>query len=129
TCRDPTKRPPSAWIETVSCPSRSGRVSGVRVSGRATFECERSGVTTMKMMSSTRQTSTSGVTLMSLLIPAIESPNRPALRRMGLTSRLGEQVAQLRGDVVHLDPQARDAVGQDVEHPGGGNGDEKTEGG
>ena len=56
--------------EIVSCFWFSGIFSGWLVSGSATSIPFCSiGVTTMKMMSSTRQTSTSGVTLISLRTP------------------------------------------------------------
>src|SRR5215213_9218703 len=68
----PTYTVPSALTEICSCFSVSGVFSGFVVIGRLTGTPFWSmGVTTMKMMSSTRQTSTSGVTLMSDVRPAL----------------------------------------------------------
>src|ERR1700674_2652524 len=84
------------------------------------------GVTTMKMISSTRQTSTRGVTLIWLLI---------SVSRLGLTRRgnipgplLHEEVDQLGAGVGHLDLQPLQLVGEVVEHPGRRDGDAETQG-
>src|ERR1700689_822732 len=84
------------------------------------------GVTTMKMISSTKQTSTSGVTLIWL---------RTSMIIFGLTRRgsipaplLHEEVAQLGSGVRHLDLQPLELVGEVVEHPGRWNGDAEAEG-
>src|SRR5216684_2837102 len=97
-----------------------------------------SGVTTMKMMRSTRQTSTSGVTLMSLWSlsrpppPPIAIGLRPPKRLGGANSccaaPLDEVVEQLRGRVGHLDLEALDLVHEDVEKPDRRDRDEETEG-
>src|SRR3984893_13274924 len=123
-----TKTLPSCLIEMVSCLLFSGIFSGTFVSGRATSTpfCS-SGVTTMKMTSSTRQTSTRGVTLIWLFT---------SMTRLGLTRRgsiptplLHEEVDQLGGRVRHLDLQPLQLVGKVVEHPGRRDGDAEAEGG
>src|SRR6185295_17650370 len=91
--------------------------------------CSR-GVTTMKMISSTRQTSTRGVTLMSPRTPLV--PKMSALlarlgRNIAGPLLLHEEVDQLRGGVRHLDLQALDPAGEVVEHPGGRDGHEEAE--
>src|ERR1700730_16939040 len=122
-----TKTLPSCLMEMVSCLLFSGIFSGTLVSGRATSMpfCS-SGVTTMKMISSTRQTSTRGVTLIWLLT---------SRTRLGLTRRgsipaplLHEEVDQLGGGVRHLDLQPLQLVGEVVEDPGCRDGDEETQG-
>src|SRR5512141_1932964 len=98
-----------------------------------------SGVITMKMMSSTRTTSTSGVTLMSLLTPllpmsidTIRSPSPRGLLAahggLGLTF-LEEVVDELVGGVVDVDLHVLDAVRQIVEHHDGRDRHEEAEGG
>src|SRR5581483_3468343 len=58
----------SCWMAMASCFGPSGIFSGLAVSGSCTgTPFTIIGVTTMKMISSTRQTSTRGVTLMSAL--------------------------------------------------------------
>src|SRR5258708_29200491 len=96
-----TKMLPSCLIEMVSCLLFSGIFSGTFVSGRTTSMPFCSiGVTTMKMISSTRQTSTRGVTLIWLLTSSTS---------FGLTCLgsipgplLHEEVDQLGGGVRHL---------------------------
>src|SRR5213594_948325 len=74
------------------------------------------GVTTMKMIRSTRQMSTKGVTLMSELSPRLP----PTFIAMLLGSRrlpLQEEIDQLRRRVGHLDPEELDLALEVVEHP------------
>src|SRR5215471_10181543 len=90
----------------------------------------------MKMIRRTRQTSTSGVTLMSLftsssflLLPCIVGVRCRCIR-LGrlLVPPLLEHVAdELRGHVVHVDDEALYLAGVEVEEHGGGNGDEQTD--
>src|SRR5260370_3495425 len=113
----PLKTLPSCLTEASSCLLFSGIFSGLWVSGRATSTPFCSiGVTTMKMINSTRQTSTRGVTLIWLFT---------SITRLGLTRRgsiptplLHEEVDQLGGRVRHLDLQPLQLVGEVVEHPG-----------
>src|SRR5258708_1486680 len=124
----PTKTLPSSLTETSSCLLFSGIFSGLWVSGRATSTPFCSiGVTTMKMINSTRQTSTRGVTLIWLFT---------SITRLGLTRRgsiptplLHEEVDQLGGRVRHLDLQPLQLVGEVVEHPGRRDGDAEAESG
>src|ERR1700742_3522639 len=113
----------------VSCLELSGILSGFAVSGSDTLMPFWSiGVTTMKMIRSTKQTSTRGVTLMSL---------RTSLTRLSFWCLcnilaplpLHEEVDQLRGGVRHLDLKPLQLVREVVEHPGRRNGDAETEGG
>src|SRR5882672_4476709 len=91
------------------------------------------GVTTMKMIRSTRHTSTRGVTLMSDLTSPAEplptcmgshplSPHRDVLL-------LDEEVHQFGGGVVHLEDEVVHPAGEDVEDPDRRDGDEESEGG
>src|SRR5215203_3397600 len=114
---------------TVSCFWFSGILSGFEVSGSVTSTpfCNM-GVTTMKMINSTKQTSTRGVMLMS---------PRTALTRLGLLClgsmlaplALHEEVDQLGGGLLHLDLKTLQHVGEVVEHPGRRDGHAETEGG
>src|SRR5258708_13299377 len=112
----PTKTLPSSLTETSSCLLFSGIFSGLWVSGRATSTPFCSiGVTTMKMINSTRQTSTRGVTLIWLFT---------SITRLGLTRRgsiptplLHDEVDQLGGRVRHLDLQPLQLVCEAVNHP------------
>src|SRR5215203_4921769 len=119
---------PSSLTETSSCFSLSGIFSGSDVSGRATSTPFWSmGVTTMKMISSTRQTSTRGVTLMSLRTSgAFIVCLRPSLSSISLLL-FHEEVDQLGGRVRHLDLEPLELVGEVVEHPRGRNGHEQAE--
>src|SRR2546428_2037712 len=79
------------------------------------------GVTTMKIIRSTRQMSTKGVTLMSELRP----PPPPTFIDMLLATRplpLQEEIDQLRRRVGHLDPEELDLALEIVEHPHRGDG-------
>src|SRR5512136_877060 len=114
----PRKILPSDWIATLTCFWPSGYFSGLEVSGSSTGmpDCSR-GVTTMKMISSTRQTSTSGVTLMSdWTEPALSTFGPPcslACRRADCIASsvlLDEEVDQLRRGVRHLDLEALDLI-------------------
>src|SRR4029077_6625100 len=86
------------------------------------------GVTTMKMINSTSQTSTRGVTLMSLRTPRT-SVGLLCLGSMLAPLPLHEEVDQLRRRVRHLDLQPLEHVGEVVEHPGPRDGDRETKGG
>src|SRR5262245_52581526 len=100
------------------------------------------GVTTMKMMSSTSTTSTSGVTLMSAITPeeglaftvACRAPRLPrdaiALapgRALAAAAFLQNVIHQLRGDVVHVHDEAVDPIREVVEHPDRRDGDQEPE--
>src|SRR5436309_1119075 len=105
------------------------------------------GVSTMKMMSSTRTTSTSGVMLMSERTPPLLSTSIPIglglhpgsgsrgrLHGAGVgqglveAAFLEEEVDQLVGSVGDVDAHLFDAVGQVVVHHQGRNRDQQTEG-
>src|SRR5690348_9896461 len=132
----------------------SASSSGLTMSrGRLTeTPCCRSGVTIMKMISSTSITSTIGVTLISELYslappisipiaktPYVEQPPK-AVRSDSLrnTSRklaaklfrtlFDEIVNQLGSRVLHFNAKARDLVCKVVEQPNSGHRDEDTEG-
>src|SRR5262245_54005082 len=132
-----TKTLPSCSMATLSCLAPCGILSGWSVSGSATaWHWVSSGVTTMKMISSTRQTSTSGVTLMSALTALWLSYSKclspdacctagPLLGRL----LLDEEVDQLRRGVGHLHLEALEDIGEVVEQPRGRNGHAETEGG
>src|SRR5690242_5335408 len=90
----------------------------------------------MKMISSTRQTSTSGVTLMSLRIFPLSAPTSIARSFPIESGELGagfgsaplhEIVQQLRGRIRHFDLEALDLVHEVVEHPDRRDGDEESE--
>src|SRR5688572_13358406 len=134
----PTWTLPSTMIAMSTCLAPSGMGSGSSVCGSWTgLPSISSGVTTMKMISSTRQTSTSGVTLISDLTAFSPLPASLAARPncMGSSCRPGdallldEEVDQLRRGVGHLHLQALEHVGEVVEHPGRGNGHAEAEGG
>src|SRR5262249_57567952 len=96
----------------VISPSTSGFLSGDAVVGRVTaLPFWSIGVTTMKMISSTRQTSTSGVTLIS----ALTSPVSTLAAMARLT--LQEEIHQLGGGVRHLDLEPLELVLEIVEEP------------
>src|SRR3954470_16205571 len=81
----------------------------------------------MKMMRSTRQTSTSGVTLMS---PRAPGSAITLLRFLGsILLLLHKEVDQLGGGVGHLDLEPLELVLEQVEHPRGRDGHEETESG
>src|SRR5262249_22390204 len=95
------------------------------------------GVMTMKMMSSTRQTSTSGAMLMAAFslsrpvsIPMVWPSGEGTLRGQRDAGRaaLDEVVDQLGRGVRHLDLEALDLVQEDVEHPDGEDGDDQAGG-
>src|SRR5258708_5195981 len=74
----PTKTEPSRLTEMMRSVSLPGFFTACCPSGRRTSTpCCSMGVTTMKMISSTRQTSTRGVTLMSPLISSGLPPPAP----------------------------------------------------
>src|SRR5262245_11042434 len=111
----------------VSCFCPSGIFSGWLVCGSWTSTPFWSiGVTTMKMISITRQTSTRGVTLMSLFTPATMF-GLCLGRSMLAPLLLHEEVDQLRRGVRHLDREPLELSREVVEHPGGGNRHAETE--
>src|SRR5262249_52261837 len=121
---------PSALTEIWSCFSVSGVFSGSSVTGMLTGTpfCSM-GVTTMKMMRSTRQTSTSGVTLMSEVSAVFCSfPTELCHRCLIMRARFLHEVDRhLRAGVGHLDGEAIDAVLEVVIGPHRRNGHEQTE--
>src|SRR5512140_1325985 len=110
TTRFPRYTVPSSLTEIRSWRSVSGVFSGLSVFGRTTGTpfCSM-GVTTMKMIRSTRQTSTSGVTLISEFSPeALNFPTELCHRCVAMGAGFLQQVdGHLRAGVRHLD---RDAV-------------------
>src|SRR6185295_42919 len=82
----------------------------------------------MKMISSTRHTSTRGVTLMSPFTPATKL-GLWCLGRMLAPLPLHEEVDQLGGGVRHLQLQPLEPAGEVVEHPRRRDGDAEAEGG
>src|SRR5881397_3433671 len=112
----------------IRSPSLPGFFSECAPSGRRTSTpfCSR-GVTTMKMINSTRQTSTRGVTLMSLRTSRT-SVGLLCLGSMLAPLALHEEVDQLGRGVGHLDLQPLELLGEVVEHPGRRDGDAETEG-
>src|SRR5262252_4694185 len=117
------------------CLGPSGFLSGLSAWGIWTLTpLWRRGVTTMKMINRTRQTSTSGVTLMSLC--SLSRPPPPPIPMDLLLLRgqlsagaatLDEVVDQLVRGVRHLDLEPLDVVHEDVEHPHGRDGHEEAE--
>src|SRR4029079_95975 len=106
-------------MEMVSCFWFSGIFVGSAVSGTMTFTPFWSmGVTTMKMIRSTRQTSTSGVTLMSLRMWLEVSIFLTCRGSIAVPRLLHEEIDQLGRGVRHLDVQPVQLVGEVVEHPG-----------
>src|ERR1700685_3647808 len=112
------------------------------------------GVMTMKMMSSTSMTSTMGVTLMSATgggafffsIPKsfrrrgagnkprpfriqLGESSRTLLRCAGAPNALQEVIQKLGAGVAHLDVKRVDAIGEVVEGPHRGDGQEQTDSG
>src|SRR5437763_2966672 len=127
-------------MEMVRSPSFPGFFSACGPWGKRTSTpCCSIGVTTMKMMRRTRQTSTSGVTLMSPLISSGLPPPAPnAILRLlpdrcdraaGPDARLvlDEVVDQLRRRIRHLHLEAIDLVQEVVVHPDRRNGHEESE--
>src|SRR6187401_2059784 len=133
-----------------SCLPPSGMRSGSVVSGRVTSTpCCSIGVTTMKMISRTRQTSTRGVTLISLRTLKSPEPtlweNPKAIgqslraadsayagillahRGLGAALLLDEEVEKLRRRVRHLDLEPLERIGEVVEHPRRRDGHEQAE--
>src|SRR4030081_2097061 len=114
TTLEPRYTVPSAFTEICNCLSVSGVFSGSSVTGRliGTPFCSM-GVTTMKMISSTRQTSTSGVTLISDVSDAFVNLPRELCHRcliMADSRFLHEVDGHFRSGVGHLDSEAVDAV-------------------
>src|SRR5215472_9676688 len=116
------------------CFEFSGFLSGLSVWGIWTLTpFWRRGVTTMKMIRRTRQTSTSGVTLMSLCSLSRRPPPPIPMEKL-LRGELGaraapfdEVVDELVRRIRHLDLEPLDVVHEDVEHPDGRDGDEEAE--
>src|SRR2546426_5556783 len=110
---------------TMACDSSSSCFVACLAYGRliCTPSCS-IGVTTMKMMSNTRQMSTNGVTLMSELRPPLP-PACIASDSRGLT--LQEEIDQLRRGVGHLDPEEVDLSREIVEHPDRRDGDAQAD--
>src|SRR3989442_11052306 len=82
----------------------------------------------MKIIRSTRQMSTKGVTLMSELRP----PPPPTFIDMLLATRplpLEEEIHQLRRRVGHLDPEELDLALAIIDHPHRRDGHAQTDGG
>src|SRR5438876_625420 len=107
------------WIGSLGsggCGIASGSCFGISASS---FTC-RSGVTTMKMMSSTSTTSTRGVTLMSFLGPLLADA-------CILLLRPGEEVDDLRLDGVHVGLKVFDAPVEVVVDPHRRDGDQEAE--
>src|SRR5262252_6265813 len=117
------------------CLGPSGFLSGLSAWGIWTLTpLWRRGVTTMKMIRSTRQTSTSGVTLMSLCSLSRRPPPPIPMEKL-LRGELGaraapfdEVVDELVRGVRHLDLEPLDVVHEDVEHPHRRDGHEEAEG-
>src|SRR5688572_7758760 len=85
----PTWTLPSTMIAMSTCLAPSGMGSGSSVCGSWTgLPSISSGVTTMKMISSTRQTSTSGVTLISDLTARSEEHTSELQSQSNLVCRL-----------------------------------------
>src|SRR5688572_8582976 len=131
-----TNTEPSDLMEMIRSPSLPGRFSACGPVGSSTSTpCWSMGVTTMKMIRSTRQTSTSGVTLMSPFTSSGLPP--PAPNAMSLLLRgasldrarlvLDEVVDQLRRRVRHLHLETLDLAHEVVVHPHRGDGDEQPE--
>src|SRR5581483_11872748 len=130
---------PSDRIDTTSCSPVSCFFSWCSVSGSSIFTPRWSiGVMTMKMMRSTSTTSTSGVMLISAFaVPvAILSSRRWWILWRVLCFAIGllpvpalaQDVAdQLRGDVVHVDHELLDGVGEVVERHDGRDGDDEAD--
>src|SRR5438552_3320613 len=144
------KFPASSTLNTTCVRSGGGGSviwSGGMSSGtRTPISFSISGVSTMKMMSSTSTTSTSGVMLMSERTPPLLPTSIPICLRLhsrmlrGLerarvgerlveTAFLEEEVDQLVGGVGDVDGHLVDAVGQVVVHHQGRDRDEQTESG
>src|SRR5689334_12339631 len=107
----------------------------IAVGSRTATPCCSIGATSIMMMRSTSMTSTSGVTLMSLLIPPLAPPRSIAmatspgseLQTSALRRLLDEVVDELGRRVVHLDVEVLDARGQVVVDPDRRNRDDQTE--
>src|SRR6185436_18522284 len=84
------------------------------------------GVTTMKMIRSTRQMSTKGVTLMSELSPLL--PSCMPMLHGPLSLTLQEEVDELGGAVRHLDAEELQLPLEVVEHPDCENRDREPDG-
>src|SRR5450432_871073 len=130
TTLEPRYTAPLALTEIWSCLSVSGVFSGSSVTGRliGTPFCSM-GVTTMKMISSKRHTSTNGVTLISEVIEAfVNLLSELCHRCLIMRARfLHEENGHLRAGVGHLHGEAIDAVLEVVVRPDRRNGDEESE--
>src|SRR5262249_21285359 len=122
---------PSDFTEICNCFSVSGVFSGSSVTGRLTGTpfCSM-GVTTMKMIKSTRQTSTRGVTLISdVIAPFVSLPIELADRCFVIPRShfLQEVDGHFRAGVRHLHGEAVDAVLEIVVGPHRRDGHEEAE--
>src|SRR4030095_16106248 len=122
------------WTEMSFCFEFSGFLSGLSACGIWTLTPFWSrGVTTMKMIRSTRHTSTRGVTLMSLCSLSRPPPPPMPMKRLlrgELSARAApfdEVVDQFVRGIRHLDLETLDVVHEDVEHPHRRDGDEEPE--
>src|SRR5437764_448147 len=105
-----------------------GRFAGALGGTRTRYPICTTGVMTMKMMSRTRTTSTSGVTLMSAFSPAFCSLPTELCHRCLIMRPcfLHEVDRHFRSGVRHLDGEAVDAVLEVVVGPDRGDGDEEA---
>src|SRR5258708_8095945 len=128
---EPRYTVPSALTEIWSCLSESGVFSGSSVTGMLTGTpfCSM-GVTTMKMIRSTRQTSTRGVRLIAdVMAPLVSSPMELCHGFfMPRSDFLQEVDRHLRAGVRHFDGEAVDAVLEVVVRPHRRDGHCQTEG-
>src|SRR5688572_5451812 len=117
---------PSSMTEIVICSSMASAFLGCTVTGSSTA-CPRCsmGVMTMKMIRSTRTTSTRGVTLMSPFGPLAPPVLRLACMRL---ARPQEPVEDVRLDGVDVDLELLHASVEVVEDPDGRDGHEQPEG-
>src|SRR5262245_44265524 len=111
---------------TTSCSSAPGSGAAVVLGRSMATPCCRIGAVTMKMMSSTSMTSTSGVTLMSEIDPpSLGAPNAMLfLQEMPLGD-----VEELGPEGVHLCRQHAKLAGETVVHHDGRNGSCQPDGG
>src|SRR4029077_2014575 len=110
---------------TTSCSSWPASGPDVTLGRSIATPCCRIGAVTMKMMSSTSMTSTSGVTLMSEIAPpSLGAPNAMLfLQKMPLGD-----VEELGAEVIHLCRQHAKLAGETVVHHHGRDGSSQTDG-
>src|SRR5258705_13267215 len=109
---------PALLTLTTSCSSSPASGEAATFGRSMATPCCRMGAVTMKMMSSTSMTSTSGVTLMSEIDPPpSDGPPPNAMLRLLLQEMPIGDVEELDGEGVDLGRQhaklAREAVGHD----------------